>query len=350
MSDPLHICHVNLARGFRGGERQTQLLIEQLAAHDITQTLVCRQDSPLRQALSDVEGLTLVDAHQMWVGHKHTPEVDLVHAHEARAVHWAWWHSKLRRTPYLLTRRVPQPIKDKWFNRRTYGSAATAVAISSPIEAHLQARHWCPVTRIPSALSHFTRSTTVVETLKNRFEGRYVVGHVGALVDRHKGQRLIIEAARRLADTHPDIVFLLLGSGEDEARLKRDSEGLDNVIWEGFQSNVGDYLAAMDLFVFPSRNEGLGSTLLDVMDAEVPIIASDVDGIPDIVVNEESGVLIPPNDSNALHDAIVALKDDPARGARLTRGACQRLESFTPEAMASRYRTLYAQLIEGKAP
>ena len=341
----MHICHVNLARNFRGGERQTQLLIEQLAAHDISQTLVCRQDSPLRQALSGVKGLGMVAADQMWVGHKHVPDADLVHAHEARAVHWAWWHSKLRRTPYVLTRRVPQPIKDKWFNRRTYKGAATAVAISSPIEAHLEARRWCPVTRIPSALSHFTRNATVVETLKNRFEGRYVVGHAGALVDRHKGQSLIIETARRLTDTHPDIVFLLLGSGEDEERFKRESEGLDNVIWEGFQSNVGDYLAGMDLFVFPSRNEGLGSTLLDVMDAEVPIIASDVDGIPDIVIDNESGVLIPPNDASALHDAVLAMKDDPARGARLTRGACQRLEAFTPEAMASQYRALYARLL-----
>lgn len=341
----MHICHVNLARNFRGGERQTQLLIEQLAAHDIVQTLVCRQDSPLRQALSGIEGLGMVAADQMWAGHKHVPDVDLVHAHEARAVHWAWWHSKLRRTPYVLTRRVPQPVKNKWFNRQTYRGAATAVAISSPIEAHLEARHWCPVMRIPSALSHFTRNATVVETLRQRFEGRYVIGHVGALVDRHKGQRLIIDVARRLADTHPDVVFLLLGSGEDEERLKRESEGLDNVIWEGFQSNVGDYLAAMDLFVFPSRNEGLGSTLLDVMDAEVPIIASDVDGIPDIVIDNESGVLIPPNDSDALHDAVLALKGDPARGACLTRGACQRLEAFTPEAMASHYRTLYARLL-----
>ncbi len=342
----MHICHVNLARGFRGGERQTQLLIEQLTAHDITQTLVCRQDSPLRQALSHVDDLGIVTADQMWAGHRRMPPVDLVHAHEARAVHWAWLHARLNDTPYILTRRVPQPVRDKWFNRRTYRGAATAVAISSPIEAHLKARHWCPVTRIPSALSHFTRNRTVVETLKQRFEGRYVIGHVGALVDRHKGQSLIIEAARRLADTHPDIVFLMLGSGEDEARFKRESEGLDNVIWEGFQSNVGDYLAAMDLFVFPSRNEGLGSTLLDVMDAEVPIIASRVDGIPDIVIDDDSGVLIPPNDASALHDAVLALKEDPARGARLTRGACQRLEAFTPEAMGSHYRSLYARLLK----
>lgn len=341
----MHICHVNLARDFRGGERQTQLLIEQLAAHDIVQTLVCRQDSPLRQALSGVENLDLVAADHMWVGHRRMPPVDLVHAHEARAVHWAWLHARLNGTPYILTRRVPQPVKDKWFNRQTYRGAATAVAISSPIETHLETRRWCPVTRIPSALSHFTRNTTVVETLRQRFEGRYVIGHVGALVDRHKGQRLIIDTARRLADTHPDIVFLLLGSGEDEERLKRESEGLDNVIWEGFQSNVGDYLAAMDLFVFPSRNEGLGSTLLDVMDAEVPIIASNVDGIPDIVIDNESGVLIPPNDAEALHDAVLAMKDDPGRGARLTRGACQRLEAFTPETMASQYRTLYARLL-----
>ncbi|GHB02914.1 glycosyltransferase [Modicisalibacter luteus] len=341
---PLHVRHVNLAKGFRGGERQTVLLIRALAVYGISQSLVCRRDSPLPEALTDVE-ISILHADHQLAGHFRGARADLVHAHEAKAVHWAYLHRRLRGVPYILTRRVPQPVKDKPFNRLTYRSAACAVAISQVIERHLDALAWCPVTRIPSALSHLPSDPQQVKALRQRFAGRRVIGHIGALVDRHKGQRLLIDAARQLRKSHPELLFLCLGQGEDEAALKQESADLDNLVWEGFRSNVGDYLEVMDLFVFPSRNEGLGSTLLDVMDHDVPIVATDVDGIPDIVVDDQSGVLVPANDAAALARAVVALLDDPARSQRLTAGARQRLEGFTPAAMAKRYFTLYRRLL-----
>lgn len=340
----VHIRHVNLAKGFRGGERQTVLLIRALAAHGITQSLVCRHDSPLPEALSGL-GVAIIHADHQLAGHLGGPRADLVHAHEAKAVHWAYLHHRLRGTPYILTRRVPQPVKTKRFNRWTYRSAACAVAISSVIEDHLNALGWCPVARIPSALAHLPSDPQRVAALRERFSGRRVVGHIGALVDRHKGQRLLIQAARRLRRTHPDLLFLCLGQGEDEAVLKQESADLDNIVWEGFHDNVGDYLDVMDLFAFPSRNEGLGSILLDAMDHGVPIVASAVDGIPDIVIHDRSGLLVPGNDAEALARTLADLIDDPARRERLATHARQRLEAFTPAAMALAYLTLYYRLL-----
>ncbi|MGM8930003.1 glycosyltransferase [Salinicola halophyticus] len=353
----LHIRHVNLARGFRGGERQTLLLIEALARidHDqmtIAQSLVCRRDSPMREALAGLDiDVTLIDADHALAGHshhdRHRPKATLTHAHEAKAVHWAWVERRLHGTPYLLTRRVPQPVKDKRFNRWTYRGAAMAVAISSVIESHLRERNWCPVTRIPSVLSGQPSDASRVEALRERFAGRRVIGHIGALVDRHKGQRVLLEAARRLRETHPDVCFLLLGEGDDGAALKTESADLDNVIWEGFQPNVGDYLEIMTLFAFPSRNEGLGSTLLDAMDHGVPIVASDVDGIPDLIDNDVSGLLVSPGDPDALTAALTALLEDPARRQRLATAASQRLSAFTPDAMATAYLCVYRRLAGG---
>lgn len=345
---PLHIRHVNLARGFRGGERQTLLLIEALARRSdeqggVEQSLVCRRDSPMRERLEGID-ITLVDADHAFAGHTQRPRASLTHAHEAKAVHWAWLERRLRGTPYLLTRRVPQPVKDKPFNRLTYRGASAAVAISSVIEAHLRERNWCPVTRIPSVLSAQPSDPDRVAALRERFAGRRVIGHIGALVDRHKGQRILLEAARRLRTTHPEACFLMLGEGEDEAALKAESANLDNVIWEGFQSNVGDYLEIMTLFAFPSRNEGLGSTLLDAMDHDVPIVASDVDGIPDLIENDISGLLVPPDDPIALAKALQALLDDPSRRRTLAEAARRRLAQFTPDAMAKAYLELYRQI------
>lgn len=344
MSADLHICHVNLARGFRGGERQTALLIQALADRGIAQSLVCRSDSPLRDAIAKLP-VMLVSAHSQLAGHLRAPRADLVHAHEAKAVHWAYLHHLLRGTPYLLTRRVPQPIRNKRFNRLTYRATSCAVAISSVIEHHLCQRAWCPVTHIPSALAHLPSDPARVAGLRERFHGHRVVGHIGALVDRHKGQRLLIETAEQLRDSHPDLLFLCLGQGEDDAQLRRESSHLDNLVWEGFRDNVGDYLEIMDLFAFPSRNEGLGSILLDAMDHGVPVVATAVDGIPDIVAHGRSGLLVPPGDAQALAAAITDLIDDPAQRARLAQGAREQLADFTPASMAKAYLTLYERIL-----
>ena len=340
----LHIMHVNLAKGFRGGERQTELLIQSLAARGFKQSLVCRSDSPLRHRLQNTERLAFINANHQLMGHWQA-EADIVHAHEAKAVHWAWLHHCLKGTPYILTRRVPQQVKDSLFNRWCYSKASMAVAISSPIEKHLQSRHWCPVSRIPSALAHLKQNSDQVSELKVTYAGHFIIGHAGALVDKHKGQRELIAAARLLAKEIPEAIFLMLGDGPDKDVLQAESQDMTNIKWLGFKSNLGDYLSILDLFAFPSRNEGLGSTLLDVMDYNVPIVASAVDGIPDIVRNEETGLLVPPNDASSLARAILQLYKKPQLRIQLAQNAKAELQQYAPEMMAERYSQLYQSLI-----
>lgn len=117
----MHIIHVNLAKGFRGGERQTILLIKALAvhAHVASQTLVCQPDSPMRVELSEVPNLRIVTAKHQLMGHHATGQASIVHAHEAKAVHWAWFHRVLYKTEYIITRRVDTPLNE---NPLTYCS------------------------------------------------------------------------------------------------------------------------------------------------------------------------------------------------------------------------------------
>lgn len=143
----------------------------------------------------------------------------------------------------------------------------------------------------------------------------------------------------------PNIHFIMLGDGPDAEQLKDESKTLTNMEWLGFKQNPGDYFAALDLFVFPSRNEGLGSTLLDVMDFMVPIIASDVDGIPDIVKHEQTGLLIPVNNADALAKAILRLFNDKPLREQLATTAKEKLDNFTPATMAKRYLALYRSLL-----
>jgi glycosyltransferase involved in cell wall biosynthesis len=342
--DVLHIIHVNLAKGFRGGERQTALLIQSLENQVAAQTLVCRHDSPLRGELQEVDNLKLVDANHQLAGHIWAGNASLVHAHEAKAVHWAWLHKHLYRMPYVVTRRVDTMIKNKSVNRLFYGYADCCVAISTIIQKQLSqwTRHAIPV--IPSAMSNFTPNNQVTKQFKARYAGRFIVGHIGALVDRHKGQRVILNVAAQLQKSHPNLLFIFFGQGADEGVLQRESQHLPNVVWAGFKPNIGDFIPGLDLFVFPSRNEGLGSVLLDVMQARVPIIATRVGGIPDLISHKETGLLIEAGDANALRDAVIFLAESKESRTTLAENAYQRLISFSPQSMAQKYCGIYHSL------
>jgi glycosyltransferase involved in cell wall biosynthesis len=141
----------------------------------------------------------------------------------------------------------------------------------------------------------------------------------------------------------PEIHFLVLGRGEDEERLKARAAGLGNLTFEGFVDNVADYISSFDLFVFPSRHEGLGSILLDAMRLQVPIVASAVGGIPDLVTGGKDGVLIPPGDAAALHEAILDLHAHPQKRQELVAAATATVARYSPSAMANAYAHLYAE-------
>lgn len=343
----MKICHINLAKGFRGGERQTLLLIEALAKRNIKQQAVVRYDSPLINYLSEVECDLITLRKPYWLNLFFKKiDADLVHAHEAKAAQLALLNYHFKKIPYCITRRVPNLPKQNFFNRNIYQSAAKVIALSSAIKQslkHLMDNH--SVAIIPSMFASLTSDVEKVRTIKNRYADKFIVGHIGALVNKHKGQFYLIEAARQLQQSCPQIQFILLGSGYDEQQLKQQAKGLKNIEFTGFVTDVGSYLQSFDLFAFPSLQEGLGSILLDAMQAELPIVGSDVDGIPDIIQHNENGLLVPPADSAALAKAIMTLYNDADLRCRLVQSAKQRLSDYSPANIADDYLNIYQSLL-----
>ncbi len=343
MSGPL--THLNLARGFRGGERQTELLIRGLAALGWTQRLVARRGEPLAARCRDVPGLRITEAGAGVAGAFGALRgAGLVHSHEGRGVQAAWLNRVLRGTPYLVTRRVQKVPRRSLLNRRLYGSAAAIVAISEAIRRSLgefEAR--LPVTVIPSAGGSLPVRIGNVERLRASFGGDFVVGHVGALDDSTKGQLQIIGLARRWQSARPGVRFVLVGSGPDEARFRAAAAGLDNLLFAGQVDNVGDYLAAFDLLVYPSRHEGLGSTLIDALEVGLPVVATGVGGIPEIIQDGENGLLVAPDDPAALEAAVAAFFDHGLR-TRVASANRLRARDFSAATMTGRYARLYREL------
>jgi glycosyltransferase involved in cell wall biosynthesis len=105
-------------------------------------------------------------------------------------------------------------------------------------------------------------------------------------------------------------------------------------------------MAASDVFVLPSQTEGLPIALLEAMSAGLPVVASAVGGIPSVVETEREALLVPPNDEDALHDALQRILADPALGQTLGRRARERfVAAYTADAMASRYDDLYRDVL-----
>jgi len=342
------VCHINLARGFRGGERQTELLITQLWRRgDIRQKAIVRNDSPLLPRLRRLDGLEVVPVGKPYIRHTRLiKDCSLIHVHEAKAGQFAYLATRMYKRPYLITRRVPNPLKANPLTRRVYAEASRIVALSGAIRKGLvDYDPFLDPVVIPSMVASLPADSESAAEIRARYRDKFLVGHAGALVNHHKGQQYIVEAAALIRQVFPQIHFLLLGRGKDEHWLKSMAAELENLEFLGFVENVGDYLAAFDLFVFPSLQEGLGSVLLDAMHFGLPVVASEVGGIPDIIAHGENGLLVPPADSRALAEAIVYLYKNSKMRRQLSDNAYSASRGYHPEALALQYFRLYQEIL-----
>lgn len=344
-----HVTHINLARGFRGGERQTALLIRGLAETNLKQRLICRKTSPLISYLKDVPNLEVSavsdrpDARLMGILQM-GKETDLIQVHETLAAHVALFGREVFGIPYVLTRRVDNKVRSNIFNKILYTHAAMCVGVSSVIAEIMHRTFGVNAITIHSAAFGLSTNKEEVTVIKKHWQGRFVVGHVGALVDSHKGQSTLLEAVKILQSQIPNLLVVFLGEGADREKLKEKAKGLP-VEFLGFHSNVADYLSNFDVFAFPSNNEGLGSSILDAMNLGIPVIASNVGGIPDLVKDGVSGLLVDKGDSGQLAKKVFELYTNNELRKKLIIGASDVAQSHSAKAMTERYLALYKQIL-----
>lgn len=341
------VCHINLEKGFRGGERQTKLLIQELSAIGWKQRLIVRNDSALLQHVGGIPSLEVVEVFPLPLAAVVAARGCCpVHVHEGRSPYAAWLTRIIWRAPYLLTRRVDNPFRKSFVRGRAYLNANAVVCVSAAIRDIVRASYpQTDCTVIPDAHAGFSASDTAKQNIRGQYPGKTLLGHVGALVQRHKGQMTIIEAARTMQHSHPDVHFLLLGSGGDEQMMKNSAKGLPNITFAGQVTNVADYLAAFDMFVFPSLMEGLGSSLLDAMHFGLPIVATNVGGIPEIVEDGVNGLLVSPGNSAQFVAAVErVLADGELRSAMRNKNR-EKADAYTAAKMAASYDALYRRML-----
>ncbi len=177
----------------------------------------------------------------------------------------------------------------------------------------------------------------------------FVVGAVGRL-EPVKGFTYFMAASQRIAAEAPRARFVHAGDGSQAAEIRRQRGALNGrMTFLGLRGDVPDLMAAFDALVVPSLNEGMGRVILEAGAAGTPVVASRVGGIPEVVRNGETGLLVPPRNPQAITDAVLALERDPDRARAMgAAGRAHVVPAFSLESMVMRIETLYEELIEAK--
>lgn len=180
--------------------------------------------------------------------------------------------------------------------------------------------------------------------------GEFLVGGIGRL-EPIKGFTYFVAAAKAVAERVPGARFVLIGQGALGEALRAQAAPLGGRFrFLGLREDVPDLAAAMDVLVVPSLNEGMGRVILEAGAAGTPVVASAVGGIPEVVEDSRTGVLVPAKSPESIAEAVAALLEEPARLEGMGRAArAFVVPAFGLDEMVVRIESLYEELIEEKS-
>lgn len=356
----LTVLHVDTERGWRGGERQALWLARELARRGVGTIVAGRSGEPFSERSREC-GLEVVacdpaseiDPRAALAVRRVIRErrVDVVHAHTAHAVAVAALATVGTGIPYVVSRRVDFPLRANIGTRLKYGRAARFIAISQAVARVLE-RSGIAADRIavvPDGVDVHRvvePSSPAVLRALGVAEGPLVV-QVAQLVG-HKDPVNFVRAVARARESVPGVQALLVGDGPLRPAVEAEIaalklEGVAHLA--GYRTDADALLASANVACLSSREEGMGSVLLDSLAFGLPIAATRAGGIPEVVIHGECGLLARPGDPQALGDAIATLLGDRALAQRLGDAARRRAAAFSVEIMTDRTQEVYERVV-----
>ena len=353
-SKTIKIVHVSSPLTWRGGEQQLYYLYLQLKDKGVGQKVYCPKGSILASKIdpedsllySKRSGFDLMAAYKLSKNCRaYSP--DIVHAHDAHAhttsvLASAVWGNEV---PIVLSRRVDFAPSSSLFTRFKYNYKRinTIVCVSKAIEDILRpAIHnkKIKLTTIHSGINLNRLEKPVPGKLKSDLNlpaDCILIGNVSALAD-HKDYPTFLKTAALLRDI-PNLHFVIIGSGSMEEELKYQTKelGLSNLVtFAGFRTDVDATMVDLDIFLFTSKTEGLGTAILDAFANKIPVVATNAGGVPEMVVDGETGLLCEVGDAESLSNAVKKLINSEELKQRVIRGALEKLQHFTAESTATK--------------
>lgn len=361
----MRVLMVDSETTWRGGEAQMLLLMRGLVDGGVRVELAAPERSEIHDRTRSLEipfhpvsiegGLDVLSAARLRRTIRRG-SYDIVHSHSSHAHSVAFMAcvSLSRRPKQVVSRRVDFDVAGNPLSGMKYRHGADLfLAVSTGVRDVLM-RCGIPENRIRVVhdgvdLAEFERvgdNTRVREEFGITGETP-VVGNIAALAP-HKSQVDLVAAARLVADRVPGVRFLIVGEGELRGSLENQIKELrlqETVTLTGFRTDPYEVLSTFTCFVLSSYLEGLGSSILAAQAMRVPVVATRTGGIPDVVEDGKTGLLVPPRDPPALAGAILRLLSDPALGKKLADSAFTQSRGYDYSAMVYKTLTAYRELV-----
>lgn len=290
---------------------------------------------------------------------------DIIHTHTSKAGILGRWAAFLAKVPiiihtphghvfwgyfgrcktlfYIILERLTACITDKII-------ALTQREKKDHLHFHIAPEDKFSVVHSGINLDRFSRMSVDPAAMKRRLgipEGNMVVGTVGRLTPV-KGYKYLIKAAEKIVKTRLDTTFVFLGDGEllDELKNITSMFGIEeNVKFLGWRQDVTEVMSTFDIFVLPSLNEGMGRVLVEAMALGKPIVASDVGGITDLVVDGKNGFLVPAGDVEIMVVRINDLLESAKKRKKMGENGKSRSVNYSSDLMVKKIDQLYHTML-----
>ena len=367
---PINVLHISTPRTWRGGEQQIAYLLGSLPENEVHNIVLTPEDSVLSHYCqkADIQHLSLPTEFPARLGNPFRLKqlcqehaIHLIHLHDAHAHSLAIYSVVFAglSIPLILSRRVDFPIKTNWFSRFKYNhqQIQAIICVSKAIQNILKAQ------------LHNPRKLEVVHSGidLNRFRGvqpqgklrevwqvpddNWLIGNTSALAD-HKDYFTFVDTAEYLLNQRLKAHFFVIGDGPEKAQIQQYilEKGLqDHIHLTGFREDLASLLPELDCYLMTSKTEGLGTSILDAFAARVPVIATQAGGIPEMIVHEETGLLAPIGDAQALGKAVYRLVENSELRNQIIQGAARKVKDFSQEKMAEQTLKVYQSVLNIQA-
>jgi glycosyltransferase involved in cell wall biosynthesis len=360
----MKLLHVETGRHLYGGPQQVIYLARALRDMGHDNTLVCPPgsgiDSAARAAGIPVRNLFCAGDLDLPFAYRLTQYIaeskpDVVHCHSRRGADvLGGLAASLADVPAVVSRRVDN-TEIRLIAAFRYRPFRKVIAISEAIAEVLRDRG------VESERLTVIRSAVDVEAFENPgdcagFRREFgvpvdaiLIAAAGQLIPR-KGHSYLLQAMADLRTTRPDLYLIIFGDGYlgNQLRAQSLSLGLDNAVqFAGFREDLDHYVGCFDIFAHPALAEGLGVAALKAAAAGVPVVGFSAGGLVEAVASGTTGLLVPPEDVEALRDALVTLVEDEQLRQRMGAAGRERMQKeFSIVTMAEKHLEVYESVID----
>lgn len=363
---PKKVLHITFDMGIGGTEQVIRQLINNLDSSAFQCEIACIDGKigPVGTQLAE-QGIPLHSHTRQagldwglirWLRHLiKSRNIDIVHAHQYSPYSYAWFAHwglgvKLIFTEHGRFHPDRHRTKARFINPLIAHTTDHIVAISSATKDALAEYEYLPKNKIRviyNGIAGLRPNQQQIDTLRDSLgihRNDRVIGTVARL-DPVKNHPLMIKATQTLIEQGHPVKLLIVGDGPERESLEKLTEQLhlkDAVLFTGFQNQPAEYLALLDIFLLPSFTEGTSITLLEAMSLGIPAVATRVGGTPEIVEDEETGILIESDNLPGFVNSVSRLLVDPHVYSSMAEATLQRFQTrYSVEQMVSHYQTLY---------